>query len=112
LAGDERIGPLRRELEDPRAVVVVSAVCIWEAAIKSALGKLEVPNDLPRLLDEFEFEKLSVTDQHAWMVRDLPLHHGDPFDRLLVAQALVERATLISADEGFDAYKVPRRWPG
>ncbi len=90
--------------------MLVSAVSIWEAAIKSALGKLQVPNDLPSVLDEFAFERLSVTDAHAWGVRGLPAVHADPFDRLLVAQAVAERATIVSADAVFDQYGVPRLW--
>lgn len=88
----------------------VSAVSVWEAAIKSALGKLRVPDDLPSLLDEFAFERLSVTDVHAWGVRSLPEVHSDPFDRLLAAQAIAERATIVSADAVFDEYGVQRVW--
>jgi hypothetical protein len=61
--------------------------------IKSALGKLRVPDNLPELLDEFAFERLPVTDAHTWAVQALPPIHNDPFDRLLVAQAVCERAT-------------------
>ena len=100
----------RAAIEDGRTAVMVSAVCVWEAAIKSALGKLRVPDDLPERLDEFAFERLPVTDVHAWAVRALPPVHTDPFDRLLVAQALCERATIVSADAIFDAYAVARIW--
>jgi PIN domain nuclease of toxin-antitoxin system len=100
----------RAAIEDARRSVLVSAVCVWEAAIKSALGKLRVPEDLPDRLSEFAFERLPVTDVHAWAVRGLPAVHSDPFDRLLVAQALSERATIVSADPVFDAYEVTRIW--
>ena len=90
--------------------MLVSAVCVWEAAIKSALGKLRAPDDLPGRLDEFAFERLPVTDTHAWAVRALPPVHNDPFDRLLAAQALCERATIVSADIVFDDYGVSRIW--
>lgn len=90
--------------------MLVSAVAVWEAAIKSALGKLRVPDDLPRRLDAFDFERLPVTEAHAWAVRALPDVHRDPFDRLLVAQALCENATVVSADPVFDDYGVPRLW--
>ena len=83
---------------------------IEEAAIKSALGKLRVPDDLPDRIDEFAFERLPVTDLHAWAVRALPQVHSDPFDRLLAAQAVCERATIVSADPVFDAYPVTRSW--
>jgi len=88
----------------------VSAVCVWEAAIKSALGTLRVPDDLPERIDEFAFERLPITDVHTWAVRTLPPVHNDPFDRLLAAQALCERATIVSADEIFDAYSITRVW--
>ena len=101
---------VRAAIEDPRTTVLVSAVCVWEAAIKSALGKLRAPHDLPERLDEFSFERLPVTDVHAWAVRALPPIHNDPFDRLLAAQAVCERATIVSADAVFDAYAVTRIW--
>lgn len=110
LAGDPRAAGARTAIEDARAVVLVSAVCVWEAAVKSALGKLRVPDDLPERLDEFAFERLPVTEVHAWTVRSLPPVHNDPFDRLLAAQALCERATIVSADAVFDAYAVTRIW--
>jgi len=110
LAGDARIDGSRAAIEDARTPVLVSAVCVWEAAIKSALGKLRVPDDLPERLDEFAFARLPVTEAHAWAVRALPPVHHDPFDRLLAAQAICERATIVSADEIFDAYAVTRIW--
>ena len=100
----------RAAIEDARASVLVSAVCVWEAAIKSALGKLRVPGDLPERLDEFAFERLPITDVHAWAVRELPPVHNDPFDRLLAAQAVCERATIVSADPVFDEYALTRIW--
>lgn len=110
LAGDARVEGARAAIEDPRTSVLVSAVCVWEAAIKRALGKLRVPDNLPQRLDEFAFERLPVTDVHAWAVRALPPIHNDPFDRLLVAQAMCERATIVSADTVFDAYELTRMW--
>jgi PIN domain nuclease of toxin-antitoxin system len=110
LAGDARMGGVRAAIEEARTSVLVSAVSVWEAAIKSALGKLRVPNDLPERLDEFAWERLPLTDAHAWAVRGLPPVHTDPFDRLLAAQALCERASIVSADAVFDAYAVTRIW--
>ena len=110
LAGDSRIDGARPSIEDARAPVLVSAVCVWEAAIKTSLGKLRVPDDLLERLDEFAFERLPVTDVHAWAVRSLPPIHNDPFDRVLAAQAVCERATIVSADAVFDAYGVARIW--
>lgn len=110
LAGDTRMKNIARDLSAPRSTVLLSAVCLWEVAIKRSLGKLSAPDDLPAQLDRFAFEPLPVTGEHAWAVRGLDAHHGDPFDRLLVAQALVEGATLVSRDEVFDRYGVSRRW--
>lgn len=110
LAGDKRIEGTRGAIEDARTPVLISAVCVWEAAIKSALGKLRVPEDLPQRLEEFDFERLPVTDVHAWAVRALPPIHNDPFDRLLAAQAICERATIVSSDAVFDAYGLTRIW--
>ncbi len=110
LEGDARVEGARATIEDARTPVLVSAVCVWEAAIKSALGKLRVPDNLLERLDEFAFERLPVTDVHAWAVRALPPIHNDPFDRLLVAQAVCERATIVSADKVFDAYALTRIW--
>jgi PIN domain nuclease of toxin-antitoxin system len=110
LEGDARVEGARAAIEDARTPVLVSAVCVWEAAIKSALGKLRAPDNLLERLDEFAFERLPVTDVHAWAVRALPPIHNDPFDRLLVAQAVCERATIVSADKVFDAYALTRIW--
>jgi PIN domain nuclease of toxin-antitoxin system len=110
LAGDERVQGARAAIEAARTPVLVSAVCVWEAAIKSALGQLRVPENLPERLDEFAFVRLPVTEAHAWAVRALPPIHNDPFDRLLAAQAVCERATIVSADTVFDAYAVTRIW--
>lgn len=110
LAGDERAESVRAAIEDERTTVLVSAVCVWEAAIKSALGKLRVPENLPDRLDEYSFERLAVSHLHAWAVRTLPPIHNDPFDRLLAAQAICEGASIVSADHVFDAYAVTRVW--
>jgi PIN domain nuclease of toxin-antitoxin system len=110
LAGDTRMTGMQAQIEDARTPVLVSAVCIWEAAIKSALGELRVPDDLPERLQEFAFERLPITGAHAWKVRTLPPVHDDPFDRPLAAQAICERATIVSADAVFDAYGVARIW--
>lgn len=110
LAGDSKVKPILPTIERERGPVLVSAVSIWEAAIKSAVGKLRVPEDLPDQLDQFAFERLPVTGAHAWAVRSLPPLHGDPFDRLLVGQALCEQATIVSADDVFDRYGVRRVW--
>lgn len=88
----------------------VSAVSVLEVAIKSSLGKLAVPAAFRSSLEENGFELLSITARHAERVGELPLHHHDPFDRLLVAQALEERLTFVSGDRALAAYGVPIVW--
>ena len=76
-----------------------SAASLWEIAIKSAAGRLDVRDDLLAKIEAARVEWLPVTPSHAWGVRDLVgLPHGDPFDRLLVAQAAVEQLTFVTAD--------------
>lgn len=90
--------------------VTVSVASFWEVAIKSALGKLDAPADLPARVEDLGFELLPITSEHAWAVRELPHHHHDPFDRLLIAQAQVERLPILTADPAFAAYDVEAIW--
>lgn len=89
----------------------MSAVSIWEMAIKIAIGKLDLPGTDPAALDTLipacGFRELTMTAAHASAVATLPRLHADPFDRLLVAQARAERATLVSCDPALVAYGVP-----
>ncbi len=85
----------------------VSAVSIWELEIKRAVGKLKLPGDPAALVDYSGFDRLQITFEHASAAGRLPLHHRDPFDRMLIAQARVEGLTLITADEQLGAYDVP-----
>jgi PIN domain nuclease of toxin-antitoxin system len=111
LIDDAGLSPTAREaLSDPATDVLVSTASVWEIAIKRALGKLSAPDDLPEHIEAQGFGWLPVEAEHAWQVRDLPPHHRDPFDRLLVAQALVERIPVVSADASFAAYGVDTRW--
>ncbi len=93
-------------LEEAGAVVV-SAATIWEIEIKRALGKLQAPDHMVELVDESGFERLQITFEHARAAARLPLLHGDPFDRMLVAQAHAEGLTLASADAALERYDVP-----
>ncbi len=97
-------------IEAGDADVLVSTASLWELAIKSALGKLTVPEDLPARVEEMGFEWLPVAAEHAWAVRELPTNHGDPFDRLLIAQARLERLPLVTADSQFADYGVEVIW--
>ena len=87
--------------------IIVSVVSAWEIAIKKALGKLEAPDNLKKMIADAEFELMPIDYEHAWHVKDLPPHHKDPFDRLLVAQATVENLTLVTRDSWLQAYHVP-----
>jgi PIN domain nuclease of toxin-antitoxin system len=98
--------PERDAITDPRHPVFVSAVSAWEITIKKALGKLRAPDDLVDQLERRRFTALDVTVEHAVAVGDLPDHHRDPFDRLLIAQARVERLTLVTRDPSIGRYDV------
>lgn len=116
LASDpERVpGAVRERLADPGAELWLSAASVWEMAIKRSLGKLTTILPLAELVSlQSEAMAVSILDirsAHALAVESLPFHHRDPFDRLLVAQALFEDLHLVSADETFDLYPVDRVW--
>ena len=93
-------------IANPASAVFVSAATAWEIAIKQALGKLEAPSDLERQIELNRFEPLSITIAHAYSAGTLPHHHDDPFDRMLVAQALAEGLTIITRDPRLDPYGV------
>lgn len=86
--------------------VVVSAASAWEIAIKKAAGRLTAPDDLLEVMAAGDISTLEITAGHALHAGALPLHHTDPFDRTLIAQAQMERLTLVSVDSRFGAYEV------
>lgn len=102
-----RLGMVTREAITGEAEVVVSAVSAFEIAAKMAVGKLRAPGDLAVQIAEQAMIELPVTVRHGLAVGQLPLHHRDPFDRLLIAQAMCERLTIVTADRAFAAYDVP-----
>lgn len=111
LANSPRLREQARDaIQDPDNQVFVSAATAWEIAIKVALGKLSAPRDvaewLPRRLAYHRFLQLPIAFRHATAVEHLPFHHRDPFDRLLIAQASVERLAVVTADRWFDAYHI------
>lgn len=91
-------------LSDSQSEVFVSPISAIEMSIKSSRGRVSVPDDLPHLITDSGFETLAIRWEHAWRAGQLPWHHRDPFDRLLVAQALVDDLTIISRDPTFVAY--------
>jgi PIN domain nuclease of toxin-antitoxin system len=102
-----RIGaPAREAFRDTVTEIVVSVVNLWEIAIKRRLGDLDAPDDLPDRVRRLGHRVLNVEERHAWHVRNLPLHHGDPFDRLLVAQAQIEDLALVTHDRLLERYDV------
>ena len=99
-------GEGRRRVENPRNEVFVSVASIWELEVKRAARKLHVESDLVEAADAAGFELVPVLARHAVEAAWLPLHHGDPFDRMLVAQARVEGMTLVSNDAMIAMYQV------
>ncbi|MBS3965754.1 MAG: type II toxin-antitoxin system VapC family toxin [Truepera sp.] len=93
-------------IRDGSNLVFVSAATAWEIAIKKALGKLKVPGDYQAGLKRYRFTPLDITSEHALAVEYLPPHHSDPFDRLLVAQAQLEKLILVTADPRLKAYGI------
>ena len=87
--------------------VYVSAATIWEMAIKVARGRLDAPSDFPDRLLDLGMLQLALEWEHARVAGGLPLHHRDPFDRMLVAQAIVERLTIVTRDQDIARYPVP-----
>jgi PIN domain nuclease of toxin-antitoxin system len=111
LADDDRVGgDAARQLDDASNRVLLSAAVAWEVAIKRSLGKLRAPAELMATLLGAGVQPLPITLEHASAVEALPWHHRDPFDRLLVAQAIVERATIVSHDDRLRSYDVPIIW--
>lgn len=100
----------RRTLDDPTVNAVVSAVSVWEIAIKRGLGKLTAPDDVVGQLSNSPVELLPITAHHADAVSALDDHHRDPFDRLLIAQSRLERLPIVTADESFADYGVQVIW--
>ncbi|WP_017671313.1 type II toxin-antitoxin system VapC family toxin [Blastomonas sp. AAP53] len=98
----------RALISEPSNGVLVSQVSLWETAIKQRIGKLHVgPGEILPRLPEFGFDLLGLSNVHLLALTHLPHHHGDPFDHLLLAQAQVEQACLVSADMVLHQYGVP-----
>ena len=100
------LGPATRELITESPDVVISVVTPWELGIKRALGKLSFPDGLVEEIEANGFSMLSISPAHAETAPNLAMHHRDPFDRMLVAQAQCEALTLVSADRQLLHYAV------
>jgi len=111
----ERFAPdVAQLLEDPRHDLLLSAASAWEIAIKYALGKLPLPTEpvryVPSRMEASGTSGLAISHAHALRVAELPPHHRDPFDRILIAQAQLEKLTLLTADRQLAAYDVELRF--
>ena len=100
----------RHILEDPRNEIFVSTASSWEIAIKYSIGKITLPSSPEEFfihaLAKCGFSTLKIDNLHALRVASLPLHHNDPFDRMLIAQAQVEKLPIITSDKKFSMYEV------
>lgn len=111
VAADPRLSPQAKDVIDhPDTLVLLSAATVWEVGIKVARGKLKAPEGWVEVLQRSGAIPLVVTVEHATAAATLPLHHKDPFDRMLVAQSLAERAAIISRDARLRAYDVEVVW--
>lgn len=113
--GDGRCSAAARgTIEDSATDLLLSPATYWEIAIKVSLGKYFLAGDFEqtfaRAIREVGVRVVPITPSHAAVVSGLPFHHRDPFDRLMIAQALAEKAKAISADAAWDAYGVERVW--
>lgn len=112
LAGDERLPPgIRGDLDREPGDFLVSDATFWEIAVKRSVGTLDVPDDLPQIVDDLGLAAVAISRRQAWAVSDLELHHRDPFDRLLIAQARDLDVPIVTADRAFGAYDVTVSWP-
>ena len=100
-------------IENSENNCLISIASLWEMAIKISLGKLKIKIEFKNMVDEIvnhNFTILPITFEHTVELSSLYFHHRDPFDRLLISQAIIENLTLISADEVFDKYEIKRIW--
>lgn len=107
LAGSDELGANARDAIGEADSVVVSVITPWELGIKRALGKLDYPDGLVETLEVSGFELLPISVAHTLVAPALPLHHRDPFDRMLIAQAQLDTRIIVTADAQFGLYNVP-----
>ncbi|BCJ44613.1 twitching motility protein PilT [Actinoplanes ianthinogenes] len=106
LTDDPTLATEIKDRLDHEPDVYISPATIWEVAIKQSIGKLEKPADLPERIRDSGFRHLDITAEHAIAAGRLPLIHRDPFDRMLIAQAQVERMTLVTRDAEIPKYDI------
>lgn len=100
----------RDHIRDPANHIIVSIASLWEIAIKRSLGKLRFPENFEEVMAEEDFELLAVSYTHLRALERLPHHHGDPFDRVFIAQSLSEGVPIVTSDRTFGRYDVQTIW--
>ena len=114
IADDPHLPVSARALLESDIELLLSTASLWEMAVKVSIGKLSLGEPyevfIPQQLALNRIEVLQITITHLATVSGLPLHHRDPFDRLIIAQALVEDLPLVGGDAAFDAYGIKRMW--
>lgn len=106
LGGDPRLGAQARAAVESAAALVVSEASLWEESIKVSIGKLQPIPGFHQAIGDLGFERLGIADAHLARLESLPHRHKDPFDRMLIAQALAENLVIMTADRAFSAYGV------
>lgn len=113
--GDEKMSVYARQLiADSNNQCYLSFASLWEMSIKSSLGKLTIPLPIEQLYREYvlanHIKLLEFNVKHLQIIHDLPFHHNDPFDRIIIAQAMVEHMPIIGCDSAFKAYNIQCLW--
>jgi PIN domain nuclease of toxin-antitoxin system len=98
------------QIRDPANEIIVSIVSLWEVVIKRSVGKLQFRENFEEVIKEEEFGLLGINYAHLGALSELPLHHGDPFDRLLIAQSVAENVPIVTDDRIFARYNVKTFW--
>ena len=107
LENNPRLSASAREaIVDGENLVFVSAVSVWEISVKQAMGKLDVPDNLIEVIQIHRFTPLEINLQHAHLAGRLPAIHKDPFDRMLIAQSILEKLTIVTRDQIMNQYDV------
>jgi PIN domain nuclease of toxin-antitoxin system len=114
VVGDKQLPPtVRDKIKDIKQPCFLSVASLWEITIKFQIGKLTLNislEDLFNYIDRNQIEIIPINIEHLLTLSELPRHHGDPFDRLIISQAIAENLTLITRDSGLKKYKVKQQW--
>ncbi len=107
MCGDKKLGhDAKEQIATVENTIYISAATVWEMSIKQQMGKLTVPDDIESLIEELGFNALPISLFHGQQAGRLPMHHRDPFDRMLIAQAQAEGLQILTKDEYFPDYSV------